>query len=236
MTFRSDIIYNNIYIITFCWSCLMQSFFVCAELRKAGNGERNGQTHDQRRAAGHQVRPTLISSSLFPIFFFIGHLVHFIFLLYLVSSFFFMVLLFAFIRSQDISADRTELTLPASIEFRDNCKCQYFSFCLSLFSQWFWGVGWTNETKACPWWKHRIEAYSIFRSHLRFKRWCICKICLKHLGGGRERIPQALNFWFGTKSVHNNYPHVHITTNKINPLTMIELDTITQKIVVVFFC
>ncbi|KAG7219096.1 hypothetical protein INR49_019303 [Caranx melampygus] len=26
-------------------------------------------------------------------------------------------------RSQDISADRTELTLPASIEFRDNCEC-----------------------------------------------------------------------------------------------------------------
>lgn len=26
-------------------------------------------------------------------------------------------------RSQDVSADRTELTLPAGIEFRDNCKC-----------------------------------------------------------------------------------------------------------------
>lgn len=31
------------------------------------------------------------------------------------------------IRSQDISADRAELTLPAGIEFRDNCEYLYVS-------------------------------------------------------------------------------------------------------------
>ena len=44
---------------------------VCSELRKAGDGERDGQTHDQRRAAGQQVThtsPLPSSSSLSAIF------------------------------------------------------------------------------------------------------------------------------------------------------------------------
>lgn len=44
-----------------------------------------------------------------------------VFSLYLVLSSHLMVL-FCLLRSQDISADRSELTLPAGIEFRDNCE------------------------------------------------------------------------------------------------------------------
>lgn len=36
-----------------------------------------------------------------------------------------LMVLFCPIRSQDISADRAELTLPAGIEFRDNCEYLY---------------------------------------------------------------------------------------------------------------
>lgn len=52
--------------------------------------------------------------------------------LYIISSFFMssffllfschLTVWFSLFRSQDMSGDRTELTLPASIEFRDNCK------------------------------------------------------------------------------------------------------------------
>lgn len=38
---------------------------VLTELRKAGNGERNGQTHDPRRAAGQQVGRTALHHVLF---------------------------------------------------------------------------------------------------------------------------------------------------------------------------
>lgn len=48
------------------WKLLDAACTVCAELWKAGDGERHGQTHDQRRAAGQQVRHTLISSFCLP--------------------------------------------------------------------------------------------------------------------------------------------------------------------------
>lgn len=89
----------------------------------------NPWSEESSRTSGQTRTPLFFL--LIPVFHF--HLVHFIFTLYLVLSSFLMVL-FCLIRSQDISADRTELTLPASIEFRDNCKYHCVSFCLSLCS------------------------------------------------------------------------------------------------------
>lgn len=105
---------------------------VCSELRKAGDGERDGQTHDQRRAAGQQVTH---SSPLPSFLFFVRHLYPLCSsdwsssCLYFVLSSLLMVL-FSLIRSQDISVDRVELMLPAGIEFRDNCEYE----CVSPFS------------------------------------------------------------------------------------------------------
>lgn len=108
-------------------SWIEASFFLCvfSELRKAGHGERNGQTHDQRRAAGQQVRHGFLQ---YPGFSWSSCLSFFS---PLYGSPLLMVWI-CLIRSQDISADRTELTLPASIEFRDNCECSRITFCLFI--------------------------------------------------------------------------------------------------------
>lgn len=82
----------------------------CAELWQAGDGERDGEAHDEGGAAGQQVQavfPRVRWSD--PLCSVLGSLLH----ISLDS--------FVFIRSQD-GAEKAELTLPASIEFRDNCK------------------------------------------------------------------------------------------------------------------
>lgn len=90
-----------------------------AELWQAGNGERHGKAHGPRGATGQQVRCTLYlyslhvdasfgptSSALCSEHFSTPHQI------------------VLFFRSQDM-AEKAEMTLPASIEFRDNCK--YFT-------------------------------------------------------------------------------------------------------------
>lgn len=79
-----------------------------------------GEQQDSRSVTNLLFCSCFFSSVFFVLLVFI--LLVFILLSVLGVIFLLLTVLFLSFRSQDISADRTELTLPAGIEFRDNCK------------------------------------------------------------------------------------------------------------------
>lgn len=128
--------------IKLCASCVtLFCVFRAQESWRWREGWSNPWSEESSKTAGH----TLFSSS--PLFFFVCHLYPLCSSDWSSSLYFglssLLMVLFCVIRSQDISADRVELMLPAGIEFRDNCEYECVSPFIVLMKQSIAGNYWT---------------------------------------------------------------------------------------------